>query len=178
MLKNCTRNDERKSNCVTFYSTCSTKMSFKYIMWQWCNNWICSAALHLAHPSAIPCHLSQRVCIQGLHCALEALKNALHFSVEHVAFCLLLNTAAFPCKDVHHLYISMCACCVGEWSFSSFLSLSAPLPLFLFLLLFKLTRLSPSIVTCCLRAQDFLFRLKYTGMQEVPLSYPFFKAAF
>lgn len=76
---------------------------------QWRNNLIffSCATLYLAHPCAETAHLCNQFFVQGLHGILEALKLAAHFIQEHIAFCLLLNTAAFSCKHVHRLYISV-----------------------------------------------------------------------
>lgn len=144
----------------------------KCIMRQWCNNRISSAALHLARPSAVPCHLRNEFAHKDYIVPLKHWKMPCTSSVEHVAFCLLLNTAAFPCKDVHHLYISMCVCCVGECSFSGFLSLSAPLPLFSFILFFLSLKgfLLPLSHTAC---ELTIFRFA-GGTTKLPL----FKATF
>lgn len=76
-------------------------------MRQWRSNLISCATLYFAHPCAETAHLCSQFFVQGLHCIFEALKIAVHFIQELIAFCLLLNTAAFSCKHVHRLYISV-----------------------------------------------------------------------
>lgn len=92
---------------------------------QWRNNLISCATLYLAHPCTETAHLCNQFFVQGLHGILEALKLAAHFIQEHIAFCLLLNTAAFSCKHVHRLYISVFEkCAYVVWANDDFLVIS------------------------------------------------------